>query len=163
MAGKGGYQAPQHPAPVSGVGANSRRTDGGPVQKLYRLPAAQGTAPPNQYGEDTSYYQEQQTAPLAAAPQAPPPASAPSPQQAPPAGGGVNPSAVTPIGAPSQRPDEPVTTGAAAGPGAGPAALNLPNPAIQAQQSAAQFIQQMAATSNNPALQYLASTVKSSY
>jgi hypothetical protein len=34
MAGDGGYQAPRNPAPVSGPGKLSKRTDGGPAQAL---------------------------------------------------------------------------------------------------------------------------------
>lgn len=161
--GHGGQRTPSNPAPVSGVGKNSRRTDGGPaVQPLQHLPAAQGVAPPNQYGEDTSYYAEQQTAPLAAGPQAPPVPSTPPPS----GGGGGTPNLAalaTPINAPSQRPGEPVTAGAAGGPGPGPEALNLPNPGVQAHQTAATAIAQLAATSNSPMLQYLASKVKSSF
>ena len=37
------------------------------------------------------------------------------------AGGGVDPSGLTPLGAPSARPDEPITSGMSGGPGAGPA------------------------------------------
>ena len=32
MAGRGGYQAPTNPAAISGPGALSQRTDGGPTQ-----------------------------------------------------------------------------------------------------------------------------------
>ena len=34
MAGKGGYQRPSSPAPVSGPGSMSQRTDGGPSQPI---------------------------------------------------------------------------------------------------------------------------------
>jgi hypothetical protein len=58
MAGKGGYQPPAHPAPVSGPGALSARTDGGPGQPVKHLSDAQ-------YGEDASYVSQQQGAPVA--------------------------------------------------------------------------------------------------
>jgi hypothetical protein len=55
---RGGYQQPSSPAPVSGPGAGSKRTDGGPVQKLRELPDAN-------YGEAATYRDLQQSAPLA--------------------------------------------------------------------------------------------------
>jgi hypothetical protein len=72
MAGVGGYQQPASPAPVSGPGRMSKRTDGGPAQKLRDLPDAQ-------YGEAATYRDLQQQAPLA---------QTPSPTAAPAAGGG---------------------------------------------------------------------------
>ena len=59
MAGKGGYQAPTNPAPVSGPGALSQRTDGGPAdsqaaQYVSGLP----------YGEGQAFMAQQQAAPL---------------------------------------------------------------------------------------------------
>lgn len=102
MAGKGGYQAPTNPAPTSGPGALSQRTDGGPTdtqaaQYVSGLP----------YGEGQALMATQQSADMSAAPQAP--ASAP----------------IVPLNAPTQRPDEPVTAGADAGPGPGMASLGL--------------------------------------
>lgn len=44
----GGPRRPTNPAPVSGPGAMSKRTDGGPAQKLRDLPDAQ-------YGEAATY------------------------------------------------------------------------------------------------------------
>lgn len=104
---------PQNPAGVSGPGALSKRTDGGPAQALKTLPDAK-------YGENAQFQSLQQGAPLSASP---------SPQ-----GGGMpfdqnslppNPAAgqVTPLSAPTARPNEPVTAGAAVGPGPGPSAL----------------------------------------
>jgi len=105
MAGKGGYQAPAHPAAVSGPGRLSQRTDGGPAQQLRHLPDAQ-------YGEDATFTAQQRSAPLAQV--GPPPASQGS------AGGGRE---VVGFDAPSARPDEPVTAGAPLGPGPGMEAL----------------------------------------
>lgn len=99
MAGKGGYQAPANPAPVSGPGALSQRTDGGPADTqaakyVSGLP----------YGEGQELMNIQQSAPMAAM-------SAPAP--------------VIPLKAPSQRPEEPVTAGANAGPGPDMSSLGL--------------------------------------
>ncbi len=109
--------APSNPAPVSGPGALSRRTDTGPAQRLMNLPDAK-------YGEQATYQQDQRGAPLAQTP-------APSAQQAQfapnPAAG-----AVTPFSAATQRPTEPVTHGAALGPGAGPEALGIAPQQVQA-------------------------------
>lgn len=102
MAGVGGYQAPANPAPASGPGAMSQRTDGGPAdaqaaQYVSGLP----------YGEGQALMAQQQAAPMAA--------SGMMPQSAP----------IVPFNAPSQRPDEPVTAGADAGPGPGMSSLGL--------------------------------------
>ena len=102
MAGKGGYQAPANPAPVSGPGALSQRTDGGPAdsqaaQYVSGLP----------YGEGQAFMATQQAAPMAASGMMPEPAP------------------VVPFNAPTQRPDEPVTAGADAGPGPGMSSLGL--------------------------------------
>jgi hypothetical protein len=102
--------APNSPAPVSGPGALSKRTDGGPAQKLMDLPDAK-------YGENATYMGDQRGAPLA---------QSPTPQAAP-AGPPSNPAAdnVVPFSEPSQRPGEPVTSGAAMGAGPGVEALGL--------------------------------------
>lgn len=106
---------PARPAMVSGPGQLSRRTDGGPNQKLRELPDAQ-------YGEAKTFRDLQKGAPLAQTPQS---------GQASPTNNG-RPTAVkpnlTPLSAPSTNPDEPVTTGAALGPGAGPEALGINQP-----------------------------------
>lgn len=108
MAG-GGYRTPSQPAPVSGPGALSQRTDGGQPQR--DLPDAR-------YGEGTDYRQQQQGAPLA---KAETPSPAPMPMSGPsssPSAPALNP---TPLSAPSSRPDEPVTSGSPLGAGPGPA------------------------------------------
>lgn len=118
---RGGYQRPTNPAPVSGPGSLSRRTDGGPAQALTELPNAR-------YGEGSEYMSLQQGAPLAAA------QPSPATQQAAPnlADPNVDPLAAlasgmgqydlpTPLAAPTQRPDEPITAGAPLGLGADPA------------------------------------------
>lgn len=107
---RGGYQRPSNPAPVSGPGAMSKRTDSGPAQKLRELPDAQ-------YGEAATFRELQQGAPLAQTP-------SPGGSLTTSSGGG----APAPPGfdAPTQYPDRPVTHGIELGPGAGPEALGLP-------------------------------------
>lgn len=98
--------APQNnPANISATGGNGQSG---------RQPAryiSGGT-----YGQGQEMMQQQQGAPMA---QAPSPSAAPQPMAS-------NLPQVTPLTAPSTRPDEPVTTGIAMGPGAGPEALTLP-------------------------------------
>lgn len=104
MAGRGGYRKPANPAPVSGPGKLSRRTDGGPTQ------AAKGIPANGQYGERKAMQELQQSAPMQGnpVPSMPTPTiAAPRPQ-------------VTNLFAPTQRPDEPITSGAPVGPGRTP-------------------------------------------
>lgn len=92
---------------VSGPGPQSKRTDIGNVQKTQDLPNAD-------YGEQQAYQAQQQGAPMAAD-----------------QGGqmsqahAANIANIVPMNAPTQRPGEPVTAGAASGPG--PNSLGLPN------------------------------------
>lgn len=106
---QGGYRQPSNPAPVSGPGALSRRTDGGGPgdQQPVRVPTG------GSYGEASQLQQLQQAAPLAATPggDTAQPAAAPIP--------------MTPFGAPTEQPGVPVTDGAALGAGAGLEALGL--------------------------------------
>lgn len=109
---RGGYRQPGSPAPVSGPGALSKRTDGGPGGKQpIRTPSG------GAYGDRQALEQMQQAAPLSASP-----------------GGDVGAPEGAPVDAnvigfdqPSQQPDTPVTAGAAMGDGPGPEALGLPN------------------------------------
>lgn len=119
MAQHGGYRAPANPAPVSGPGALSRRTDGGPAQVL-------SAAPDQAYGQQKAQLDAQRAAPMGGA--TPPPKTAAPGQGAAPgqmpgySGGDFN--------APSARPGEPVTHGVDVGPGGGSDALGiLPTPA----------------------------------
>lgn len=106
--GHGGARIPSNPSVVSGPGQHSRRTDG---QTVAQLPNAG-------YGEAAEFAQIQQGAPVAS--------TGPAPQ----GGGGPGIASMlaglTGLGAPSGDPNEPVTAGASAGPGAGPEALGLP-------------------------------------
>ena len=105
---RGGYQRPSNPAPVSGPGKLSRRTDGGPTQGAKYMAGGK-------YGEGQQLMQQQKAAPMAAA-QRP---SKPNVQ----AQKVVNP--ITPLTAPSERPDEPLTAGMPFGAGAGPEILSM--------------------------------------
>ena len=91
MSGRGGYQAPSNPAPVSGPGALSQRTD---VQSP--MPMTGGP-----YGEATEMAEIQAGADMYAAPK--PSMSAP-----------------VPLTAPTQMPETPLTAGIPSGPGPGP-------------------------------------------
>lgn len=102
----GGKRTPRNPAPVSGPGQMSRRTDGGPQQVQ-----AEMTGMP--YGENAEFNTMQSSAPMSASGSVRPSRGGKS------AAGGGKPSA-TPLFAPTQRPDEPITAGAPFGPGDGP-------------------------------------------
>src|SRR5688500_1867609 len=102
--GHGGYRQPSSPAPVSGPGALSRRTDGGPIRDL----------PHAEYGGNKEFRELQQAAPVSASAAG--------------AAGQVtfDPSMLpTGFGADSEMPDEPVTAGADAGAGPGSSVLGL--------------------------------------
>jgi hypothetical protein len=123
MAEHGGYRKPTNPAPVSGPGAHSKRTDGKPGEPAHQSISA---APDQAYGDMTAQQNAQRTAPMAGATPLPPAAPVPSGQgggaaQAPAYSGGG-------FADPSTRPDEPVTHGADAGPGAGPEAMSFQSP-----------------------------------
>lgn len=109
--GQGGKRTPRNPAPVSGPGQLSQRTDGGPQQTLANM-----TGMP--YGENAEFNTMQAAAPMSAAGQTT--ARAPRPRQ-PRGGGGQGP---VPLFSPTQRPDEPVTAGAPFGAGEGPPSMS---------------------------------------
>ena len=134
---RGGYQAPAQPAAVSGPGAMSARTDSQPQQAMQRLSNAQ-------YGEQQAFQQIQAGAPMAAAQGV---GHGPSNGEFAKAMQGGTPP-VVPFSAPTNRPGEPVTAGAARGAGPGPEALNLP-PSVNKQDY-------MALRPALPALQLLA-------
>jgi len=102
MAQRGGYRAPSNPAAVSGPGALSKRTDGGPTQAATYIPGMP-------YGQGQETYSNQVSAPMA---------GNPFPQQDMP----------TELFAPTMRPNEPVTSGIDMGAGMGSEAMGqLPN------------------------------------
>jgi hypothetical protein len=98
---QGGYRQPMNPAPVSGPGALSQRTDGSPTQSATYMSGMP-------YGQNTM---EQQTAaPMAGRPEMPK-------MEMP-----------TPLMAATTRPNEPITSGIDRGDGPGSFALGtLPN------------------------------------
>lgn len=119
MADQGGYRAPTNPAPVSGPGALSRRTDGGPAsrkQPIRRLPDAG-------YGEQKEFRGIQQGAAMRNVPA--PIVGAPSAPSGGPAAAGI------PLDAPSTRPGEPVTAGADAGAGIGMKEIGVAEPDVE--------------------------------
>lgn len=91
---RGGYRKPTNPSPVSGVGAGSRRTDGGAGSKQ-----AQREIRTGRYGESKKIAEQQQGAPMAGAAAPIPPVNVPAMPQA------------TPLFSKTQRPSEPVTQG----------------------------------------------------
>lgn len=105
---KGGYRQPRNPAPVSGPGALSKRTDGGAIDGMT---PPQTQAPKYMaglgYGEGGNM-QQQSGAPMAGndipAMQAP----------------------IVPLFAPTQRPNEPITSGVDIGAGPGSESLITP-------------------------------------
>jgi hypothetical protein len=142
MAEHGGYRKPTNPAPVSGPGAHSKRTDGKPGEPAHQSISA---APDQAYGDMTAQQNAQRTAPMAGATPLPPAAPVPSGQgggaaQAPAYSGGG-------FADPSTRPDEPVTHGADAGPGAGPEAMSFQAaPQDQGTGQMTQLLQRVSAT-----------------
>jgi hypothetical protein len=104
--GHGGMRRPNNPAPVSGPGRLSRRTDGQGARYM-----AGG-----EYGEGQEMMDLQTSAPMAKSPEVKPRrrAAAPPAMETGPA--------PTPLFAPTERPDEPITAGAPFGPGPGPTA-----------------------------------------
>ena len=103
---QGGYRRPSNPAPVSGPGALSRRRDG----QGARYMAGGG------YGEGQEMMDLQTSAPMSKAPEQPRMRQPRSSRQV--VEEGMRP---TPLFAPTERPDEPITAGAPFGPGPGPA------------------------------------------
>jgi hypothetical protein len=139
--GHGGYRKPANPAPVSGPGALSKRTDTGPKQSI--------TAAPGQgYGEAKAQMDAQHVAPMAAA--EPQPAPALDMQ-----GGGGAPAAALSLGAPSSRPHEPITAGVNIGAGPGASIMPMPNPAKGNGQLTA-LLQRLSATDSTGILAQLA-------
>lgn len=106
--GHGGYRAPARPAAVSGPGAFSARTDGGPAQM--DLSNAK-------YGENADFQAIQGGASMSPPAPSAGAAGAPAPVSSP-----------TPLSDPTSMPGVPVTAGANAGAGPDSGALGLPQP-----------------------------------
>lgn len=134
--GQGGMRTPRNPAPVSGPGQLSRRTDGGPQQ-------TQATMTGMPYGENAEFNTLQGQAPMSAAGQTT--ARAPRPKQGRSGGGSV------PLFSPTERPDEPVTAGAPFGPGDGPP-INPTMASLRATdaQMLAKYLPDMMVMANSP-------------
>ena len=112
MAKQGGYRRPSNPAPVSGPGKLSRRTDGGPSSKS----AVQGIREMSgggKYGERKALEETQAGAPMQGNP-------IPTPTQAPVMSAAPGGAPVAGLFDPTQRPNEPVTSGLPVGPGRTP-------------------------------------------
>lgn len=133
--GHGGARTPSSPAPVSGPGALSKRTDGGPGQPV-RVPTG------GQYGDATQLRQAQQGAPMAQSPG--------GDQSSPGLLAGLSIPTGPVFGAPSMQPDTPVTDGAATGPGAGPEALGLPVQQDQDMQALVRYLPVLEHVANQP-------------
>jgi hypothetical protein len=148
--GHGGYRKPANPAPVSGPGVFSQRTDG--RQPVLDLPNAG-------YGENAQFRADESGAAIpqsTALPNASPSGgSAPGPQ-----GGGDALNPPHPLTGGSLLPNVPVTDGASSGAGAGPEALNLSSP-VQAQHSSALSVVQSLASapSASPGIRALAASL----
>lgn len=99
--GRGGYRAPSNPAAISGPGALSQRTDGGPTQGARYVSGLP-------YGQGQETYSNQVAAPMAGSPF--------TPMEMP-----------TELMAPTSRPNEPITAGIDIGEGPGSSSLRLPN------------------------------------
>ena len=100
---RGGYRQPRNPAPVSGPGALSKRTDGGAMDGM--TPPTPQTQPA-QYMAGLGYGEGGNMAQQTAAPMAG--------NDIP-----VEPAPMVPLFAPTERPNEPITAGIDFGPGPG--------------------------------------------
>lgn len=129
MAVQGGYRKPGNPAPVSGPGALSRRTDGR---------VAEGFA----YGMNKQINEQAAGAPMA---------KAVATTAARPMNVAPQLPAVTPITAETEFPNDPMTSGLDFGPGPGPESLAMPN----LSSSEAEFNKSI--SSYYPVLSYIAS------
>lgn len=107
--GHGGSRTPNNPAPVSGPGQLSRRTDGGPASQTPAYIAG------GNYGDGQELMDLQGSAPMAATPSI----QATAPRRVSANANGASGVAATPLFSPTQRPDEPITAGAPFGPGPG--------------------------------------------
>lgn len=102
---RGGYRKPENPAPMSGPGALSQRTDGGPAQGAKYISGLP-------YGQGQETYNQQTAAPMAAG------QAMPSAPTLPP---------MLSLNDETQRPDEPLTAGIDIGEGPGSEVMNVAN------------------------------------
>ena len=145
----------EKPAMTSGPGAQSRRTDGGPASKQ----ALRYVANMPNYGDGQALMDMQASAPMAKTNN--PPASAAASSMQPQQGGQAQPQPqqpIVPLTAGTQRPNEPVTAGAAGGAGPGISALGFtPGQIAPGGQSAKDAVSALASHPDaSPELQRLA-------
>lgn len=132
MAEHGGYRKPAHPAPTSPPGALSARTDGGPTSQP---PMVADGGP---YGSRQDQEAIQSGAPLQGGGGGMPAPAGPTAAD------------LVPFGAPTQRPGEPVTAGAALGPGIGPQAAGIDNDSVASLKQMAPLVSSMELAANLP-------------
>ena len=131
---------------VSGPGKYAKRTD--------RIPA-------NSYGDQTDIAQIASGAPIARTPDV---KAMPMSQMQATSQNAAPQQQITPLFAPSQRPDEPITHGVDVGPGMGSQILNMPNQAQAQYATAYEMIQQWASNpDSSPTMQYLAQRIKQGF
>lgn len=100
---RGGYRQPANPAPTSGPGMLSKRTDGGAIDGMSK-PQSKAVYTGMPYGDNKEINDQQSGANIA--------------------GNGIP---MVSLNAPTTRPDEPVTTGINMGVGGGTETRQLPN------------------------------------
>lgn len=134
----GGYKKPNNPAPVSGPGALSQRTDGGPTQAAKYMPGLE-------QGQGQINMANQMAAPLAGT--VSPVDTASLMPALPP---------LTPLTAATERPQEPQSLGMPFGNTPGLEILNLPNATQTQYVSAKSVIDEVAsAVDASPMMKYL--------
>ena len=148
------------PALTSGPGAMSRRTDGGPASKQAQRYIS---GMPN-YGDGQEMANLQAQAPMSASSiqgQKMTPSQVAQAASNGQSQGQAQQMPVTPLTAPTQRPNEPVTAGSPLGAGPGPEALGIhPSQVMQSGQSAKSLVQTLASHPDaSPELQQLASAL----
>ena len=137
MASRGGYRKPANPAPVSGPGKLSRRTDG--AQPKMNMSGGK-------YGEAKQLNELQSGAAMAQAPSgAEMQASAPKMP------------AVTPLFEQSQRPEEPLTAGMPFGPGAN----SIPGGNVFSQPAVKNVLEKALALNGDPELEVIYNYLRS--
>jgi hypothetical protein len=134
--GHGGMRRPSSPAPVSGPGALSRRTDGQGAMYM-----AGG-----EYGEGQEMMDLQTSAPMS---KTEAPAARPRASRGQAAAAEI--ARPTPLFAPTERPDEPITAGAPFGPGPGAAPqLSIAEESAQEAQMMRRYLPALESIANSP-------------
>jgi len=134
--GHGGMRRPNNPAPVSGPGRLSRRTDGQGARYM-----AGG-----EYGEGQEMMDLQTSAPMS---KTEAPAARPRASRGQAAAAEI--ARPTPLFAPTERPDEPITAGAPFGPGPGAAPqLSIAEESAQEAQMMRRYLPALESIANSP-------------